>query len=116
MKIINGKKFYKRDMDAAVRVDGNGWDHNNGRNVQWYELLWDQGSGYVCLDADNSGDCYGDYSTREFDSPEAFFEWASASGRDVERLLGDINEDDSVEMDFADRYIRWLDRKKQMGG
>lgn len=111
MKIINGKKFYKRDMDAAVRVDGQGWNTNSGSNVQWYKLLWEPTSDYTCLDADNSGSCYGDYSTIEFDSPEAFFAWAKNARKDVASLLGDIDEGDSAKMDFADRYVKWLDAK-----
>lgn len=112
MKIINGKKFYKKDMDAAVQIGGGGWNHSNGRNVQWYYLGYDPNSGYTVLDADNSGDCYGDYGTYEFASLEEFFLWAKACDRDVGKLLGDIDEDDTVKMEVAEQYVQFCNKNK----
>lgn len=107
MRIINGKKFYKADMDRAVRIDGDGWDRNDGRNKQWYSLFYDKESGFVSLVADNSGDCYGDYSTHYFSSPKAFVNYCNDCEHDgadeVARLLGDIDEDNEDVMDFVEK-------------
>lgn len=104
MKVINGKKFYKRAIDAAVRVDCGGWDSYNGRNTQWYSLWYDPQSGYVCLDAKNSGDCFGDYDPKEYASLEEFFAAAVESERDVGTLLGTIDEADPVRVEVAERW------------
>ena len=105
MKIINGKKFYKRDIDAAEKVDGSGWDSYDGNYYQWYSLLYDPQSGYVCLDAGNSGNCFGDYSTKEYASLEDFFADAVETERDVGELLGDIDEDNSLRAAVAERWV-----------
>lgn len=113
MKVINGKKFYKREIDAAVRVDGDGWDRNNGRNTQCYSLWYEPKSGYVRLDADNSGDCYGDYSTKEYASLEEFFAASAKSNADVGELLGTIDEDDPVRVEVADRWAAFCEGQRR---
>lgn len=75
MKIVNGKKFYAADIKAARRIDGNGWDKYNGQNWQWYSLFYNPACGLVILKANNSGNCYGDYTDRYFENPEAFRAW-----------------------------------------
>jgi hypothetical protein len=103
MRIINGKRFYKADIDKAVRIDSNGWDNYDGNNYQWYTLLYEPKTGYVELDGNNSGSCYGDYKTRYFDSPESFLRWCNMCERDWGQLLGEINEDNAIVMDFIDK-------------
>lgn len=101
MRIIDGKRFYKKEMDAAVRIDNDGWDRYNGRNYQWYSLYYNQKCGYVRLEASNSGDCYGDYGTYHFSNPQKFAnahpDWAD--------LLGDIDEYNQAAMHFADTIL-----------
>lgn len=103
MRIINGKKFYKKDIDAAVQLPCVGWNHYNGQNYQWYTLSYNPDCDLVILSASNSGDCYGDYATRYWDSPKAFRMWAENPYRDdtIEELLGDIDEDNDVLMKFV---------------
>lgn len=101
MKIINGKKFYEREIKAAQRIDNHGWDRYDGRNWQQYWLEYNPECGLVILTGNNSGDCYGDYSTRYFDSPAAFREWCDERMRSWEKLLGDIDEDNAAAMAFA---------------
>lgn len=101
MKIVNGKKFYAVDIKAAQRIDGNGWDHYDGQNWQWYSLFYNPSCGLVVLQADNSGSCYGDYTDRYFDSPAAFKAWCeSSSCRDWAELMGDIDEQNECALDF----------------
>ena len=106
MRIINGKKFLKAEMDRAVRIDDNGWDKYNGQNYQWYTLKYDPESGLVILDANNSGDCYGDYKTRYFESPEAFATWCNQASRNWQKLLGDIDESDTAAMAFVAALVK----------
>lgn len=102
MKIVNGKKFYAADIKSARRIDGNGWDSYNGRNWQWYSLFYNPACGLVILKANNSGDCYGDYSDRCFESPEAFRAWCESSfAYDWGALLGEIDEQDNCALDFV---------------
>lgn len=102
MKIVNGKKFYAADIKAARRIDGNGWDSYNGRNWQWYSLFYNPACGLVVLKANNSGDCYGDYTDRYFENPEAFRAWCEAHfEHDWAALLGEIDEQDNYALDFV---------------
>ena len=101
MRIVNGKKFYQKEIEACHLIAADGWDHYNGRNMQWYRILYNPDCGLVVLKASNSGDCYGDYQDRYFISPRAFAEWADSVEREVGELLGDINEDDPIAMAFA---------------
>lgn len=104
MKIVNGKKFYAADYEAAKRIDGNGWDKYDGQNWQWYSLFYNPACGLVVLEASNSGSCFGDYSDRWFESPEAFRTWCEASfpvARDWAALLGEIDEQDECALDFV---------------
>lgn len=102
MKIVNGKKFYAADIKAARRIDGNGWDSYNGQNWQWYSLFYNPACGLVILKANNSGDCYGDYTDRYFENPEAFRAWCEAHfGHDWAALLGEIDEQDNCALDFV---------------
>lgn len=93
-------------MDRAVVIDDNGWDRYNGQNNQWYTLKYDPQSGYVELNAKNSGDCYGDYKTRYFDSPESFAGWCARCNRNWQKLLGEIDENDLVVMAFVNALIK----------
>lgn len=98
MRIVNGKKFYATEIKNCVRIDNKGWNHYNGRNYQWYTLKYNPDCGLVILDADNSGDCYGDYGTYYFASPREF---VNEYGIDkVGRLLGDVDEDNKAAMHF----------------
>lgn len=111
MKIVNGKKFYAADIKAARRIDGNGWDSYNGQNWQWYSLFYNPACGLVILKANNSGDCYGDYTDRYFENPEAFrtwceeplaYDWAARLvAYDWAALLGEIDEQDNCALDFV---------------
>ena len=105
MRIVNGKKFYAADFKAARRIDGNGWDRRYGGNMQWYKLLYNPSCGLVILEADNSGDFYGDYKDRYFDSPAAFAEWCRTTSRDWAELLGDIDETNDCALDFVSRLL-----------
>lgn len=105
MKIIDGKKFYKADMERAKCISNDGWNSYNGQNWQWYWLKYDAKTGYTMLEANNSGDCYGDYSDRDFASPESFAEWCREHDRSWEKLLGEIDENDEAAMDFVDRIL-----------
>ena len=68
MRIVEKTKLYAADEKLMVKLDHDGWDHYDGRNWQWYSLLGVEVSGTPIykLDASNSGDCYGDYSTQYF--------------------------------------------------
>lgn len=99
MRIVNGKKFYAAEIKKCVKIDNDGWDSYDGRNKQWYTLKYNPECGLVILKADNSGDCYGNYETRYFASPEEF---VSEYGIDeVGRLLGDIDEENEAVMHFV---------------
>lgn len=101
MRIVDGKKFYKKDMEAAVTLGFNGWDSYNGRNHQWYTVKYNAECGLVILLADNSGDCYGDYKDRYFSSPKKFAEWVrECTYRSLSDLFGDVEEDNDVAMRF----------------
>jgi len=110
MRIIDGKRFYAKDMAAAVAIDKDGWDSYDGRNHQWYTLLYDRTSGYTELCANNSGDCYGDYTDRYFSSPMSFYAWAMRNERDIEALLGNVAENDADAMDFCGKI--WPENDK----
>ena len=101
MRIINGKKFYKKDMDATVNLGFDGWDSYNGQNYQWYSVHYNPSCGLVILDASNSGDCYGDYETRYFDSPVAFRNWCNEEYRSLPDLMGNVDEDNEAAMQFV---------------
>lgn len=102
MKIVNGKKFYAADIKAARRIDGNGWDNYDGQNWQWYSLYYNPNCGLVILKANNSGYCYGDYTDRYFENPEAFRAWCEAYfWHDWAALLGEIDEQDNCALDFV---------------
>ena len=105
MKIINGKRFYKKEIDAAVSIPSAGWDRYDGSNYQWYCLKYNPDCGLVILDANNSGDCYGDYATRYFDSPASFADWCQERGRSWEKLLGEIDEENEPAMQFAEALL-----------
>lgn len=101
MRIVNGKKFYKKDIDACVSLHFNGWDYYNGRNYQYYSVRYNPECGLVILDADNSGDCYGDYETRYFSTPAKFRAWCNETGRSLEKLMEDLDEDNEAHMAFV---------------
>lgn len=101
MRIVNNKRFYQRDINSAVRIDGNGWDRYNGSDWQWYHLLYNPACGLVILDANNSGSCYGDYSTLYFDSPASFVSSCHRAGDSWAQLLGDIDESNDAAMQFV---------------
>lgn len=113
MRIVDGKRFYAAQIRAAVRIDNDGWDRYDGRNWQWYTLRYNPDCGLVILEADNSGDCYGDYETRYFSSPAAFRAWAQPEEaeygwqptRDVEALLGDIDEGNAAALAFVNAFF-----------
>jgi hypothetical protein len=106
MRIINGKRFYQAQINKAQKIDGDGWDRYNGQNYQWYTLKYDPESGLVILDANNSGDCYGDYKTRYFESPEAFAAWCAKCDRNWQKLLGDIDESNQTIMAFVNALVK----------
>ena len=106
MRIVNGKKFYKKDMDAALVLPFSGWDFYNWRNHQWYTVRYNPDCGYTCLIADNSGDCYGDYEDRYFSSPREFYRWAREHNRDVDALIGDVPEDNAAAMRFVEEMYK----------
>ena len=115
MRIINKKKFYKKDMDAAVALPFKGWDAYNGRNYQWYTVKYNPDCGYVEVNASNSGDCYGDYEDRYYDSPAAFYRDVSRGGyggRSFSELIGDLDEDNAVAMRFVDEALSGKEEAK----
>lgn len=105
MRIINGKRFYKAQMDKAIKIDRDGWDTYDGRNYQWYTLKYEPESGYVELNGNNSGSCYGDYKDRYFDSPASFAAWCNRCERSWSDLLGEIDEDNPVVMKFVNTIL-----------
>ena len=106
MRIVDGKRFLKKDIEAATKIDNDGWDYYDGRNYQWYTLLYNPDCGLVILGASNSGDCYGDCGTKYFSSPQSFHQWAIENDKSVEALLGDIDETNAVAMKFVDELFR----------
>ena len=107
MRIINGKKFYKKDIEAATRLPFNGWDSYNGQNYQWYSVYYNPDCGLTILSASNSGDCYGDYGDRYYESPKAFYNAECVGdeysyGRSFEKLIGDVDEDNELAMQFIE--------------
>lgn len=105
MKIINGKKFYKKQEDEAINLDCEGWDHYDGQNYQWYSLYYNPDCGLVILKA-HSTSCFGDHKTRYFDCPEAFRKWCEEKHRDWEDLFGEIDEDNKIAMGFVDKLLK----------
>lgn len=105
MRIINGKRFYKKEIDAAVSIPVGGLDYYDGSNYQWYYLKYNPDCGLVILDANNSGDCYGDYETRYFDSPASFAEWCYENDRSWSKLFGDIDEENEIAMKLAGELL-----------
>ena len=106
MTIVNGKKHYKKDIKAAESLNLKGWNRYNGRNWQWYNIFYNANTGLVILEADNSGDCYGDYSTKYFNSPKDFREYAEdpyRCGKDLDNLLRDLDEENKILMDFVEK-------------
>lgn len=101
MRIVEGKKFYKKEIDAVVQIDGDGWDKYNGQNYQWYSLYYNPECGLVVLKANNNGDCYGDYKDRYFASPKSFFSWAQQCERTIGELMGNIDESNEAAMKFV---------------
>ena len=94
MRIVEKTKLYAADEKLMVKLDHDGWDHYDGRNWQWYSLLGVEVSGTPIykLDASNSGDCYGDYSTQYFTAKGLKY-WAGFHCKNITDLLGDISED-----------------------
>jgi hypothetical protein len=59
MKIVEGKKIYQHEEDAARDNIISEISSYDGQNHQWYSLGW---AGDICVVvSNNSGDCYGDY-------------------------------------------------------
>lgn len=103
MMYVNGVKILKADQSKMTRIDGDGWDHYDGRNHQWYSLYAKQLTSGILykLDANNSGDCYGDYKTRWFFGSENLMRWIgrngeSAKNRLCELLGNDIDEESKL--------------------
>lgn len=108
MIIVKGKRHYKRELDQMVKIDGDGWDRYDGQNYQWYSLYYNKDTGLVKLEADNSGSCYGDYSTKYFNSPREFMNSVNSDNalnyvyeRTVGDLLGNIDESNEDIMAFV---------------
>ena len=72
MRIVNGKKFYKKDIDACVSLHFDGWDYYNGQNYQYYAVRYNPECGLVVLEGSNSGDFYGDYEKIQLVVGEGF--------------------------------------------
>lgn len=107
MRIINGKRFYQKDIDKAEELPFKGWDSYDGRNQQWYTVRYNPDCGLTILEANNSGDCYGDYGERYYESPRAFYNAECVAndynyGRDFEKLIGDVDEDNELAMKFLE--------------
>lgn len=105
MKIVNGKKFYEKEVKAAVEVGGRyytGWS-----NTQYYTVLYNPECGLVIVDAHNTGDCYGDYGKYYFDSVPSFIAWCTlCREREWTDFAGrDVDENDTIAMGFADACI-----------
>jgi hypothetical protein len=106
MMYVNGRKVLKSESEKMMKIDADGWDSYDGRNHQWYSLRAKQLPDGIlyCLDANNSGDCYGDYKTRWFFGGEKLMQWISEKYNPYEtakeafgRLLGnDISENDEL--------------------
>jgi len=103
---VNGRKVLKSEHDGMQKIDGNGWDSYDGRNHQWYTLKAKQLPDGIlyCLDANNSGDCYGNYETCWFFGGKNLMRYIAEryepyeSARDaLGKLLGrDIPEDNEL--------------------
>jgi hypothetical protein len=114
MRIINGTKFYARDINAAIVVAED--THYNGRNYQWYTIKYHQPSGYCVVIAQNSGDCFGDYGNRYYDCPENMYKGEGGmypgDGWDVDDyagMVGKIDEeadDIAIKVDFMARILK----------
>lgn len=107
MRIINGKKFYQKDMDAAIEVAES--SHYDGNNHQWYTIYYHQPSGFCMINAQNSGSCWGDYGNRYYDDPATMYKNEQWSIQDYARMVGEINEDDeydTVKIDFMARIMQ----------
>lgn len=95
----------KPQVNPHTQIDQDGWDTYNGRNHQWYSLYYDPNSGFVKLDADNSGDCYGNYNTLYFANPKSFANYCNQIDADWTTLLGDIDEDNLTVITFVDAIM-----------
>ena len=100
MIILNGKKYYQKDINACHTIDCNGWNSYDGQYYQMYSLHYNPECGLVILEAYNSGDCFGDYFKKYYASPQEFVKAYGAS--EVSRLLGHIDENDKIAMEFSE--------------
>lgn len=91
-------------MKNMETIDNNGWNQYDGQNHQWYALKAKQlfdGILY-CLDADNSGDCYGDYTTEWFFGGDNLMRrvgYRCSPGdekAELAKLLGDMPENNKL--------------------
>lgn len=113
MRIVDGKKYLKKEIDGCVEIDGKGWDSYDGRNMQWYRLKYNPECDLVILDADNSGNYHGTYNTWYFTSPEAFKYWCEDSERDWSELLGDVDEENAAAVQFVARILGEDEKTRQ---
>lgn len=101
MIIANGEKIMAAEIAQKQKIDNNGWDSYDGRNHQWYSLYCiprKNGKLSYMLDANNSGNCYGDYTTKYFGCAKDFLVYCNALERSVAELLGNIDENNDFFM------------------
>ncbi len=105
MKVVNGKKFYEKEIKAAVEV-GSSY-HTGWSNTQYYTVLYNPECGLVIVDAHNTGDCYGDYGMYYFDGVPSFVAWCKLCHEcEWTYVAGsDVDENDTIAMGFVDACL-----------
>lgn len=104
MRIIDDKRYMQADIDAAVRIDGGGWNTEDDRNNYYEaELLYNPACGLVILKTSGSWPSWS--RTEYFSSPDAFADYCVSCDRNWAKLLGDIDESNATAMAFVDAIL-----------
>lgn len=99
MRIINGKRFYKKDMDAAVLLPFDGWDKCGTE----HKIYYNPECGFVRVSYNDYSYCI--YRDSYYDSPASFVRHECDDyypGHSFEELIGDVDEDNEVAMQFIE--------------
>ena len=112
MRIIDGKKFYGKDINAAIEVASK--CNYNDQGTQWYTIKYHQPTGYCEIIANNSGDFYGDYRDRYYASPERMYRAEGWSINEYATMVGEIEETSehaTIKIDFMAHICRGAGKK-----